>query len=91
MVNELIEQLFNGDYNFTEQEPIHTRNFDKYTKATAALETQIKAKLNEEDGKLVDELWASYADLMTERELQAYQAGIRFATQFLIAGLTKDK
>lgn len=91
MVNELIEQLFNGDYNFSEQEPIHTDKYDKYTKATSTLETQIKAKLNEEDGKLIDELWANYAVLMAERELQAYQAGIRFAIQFLIAGLTKDK
>ena len=90
MINELIEKLFNGDYNFVDQEPLHTKNYDKYTKETKKLEARIQDKLSEVDRRLVDELWANYAELMAERELQAYQAGIRFATQLIIAGLTKD-
>ena len=89
MVNELIKQLFNGDYNFFEQEPIHTPNYERYTEETKKNEEEIREKLSEEDKGLIDELWGNYAELMAERELQAYQEGIRFATQLIISGLTK--
>ena len=90
MINELIEKLFNGDYSFVEQEPIHTPNYERYKEETKKNEEEIREKLSEEDKSLIDELWANYAELMVERELQAYQEGIRFATQLIIAGLTKD-
>lgn len=91
MIHKLIQQLFDGDYRFSEKAPIRTENYIEANKRIEKYEAILKSKFaSNEDKVCLQDFKDSLMDYCSERELQAYQGGIQFAIQFLITGLDKD-
>ena len=84
-MEDILRQLFYGDYVPFE---ILTERNEGEKSDRGDITTQLKALVQPEQFKLIEELLGDIYDSQTEDMVKAFKVGVRFGVQFLVACLT---
>lgn len=81
-MTSILEQLFWGELNPSEEPIPYSTEYEKNTQAAAAREEKLKATLNETQQGLLVELLDAWAALSGEEEQIRFEQGFKLGVRF---------